>query len=218
MKKATRCFSALICLTMIVGSVSLANAQTTLDCPEDGSGGPPPAVGGPSMAWQGLGVRTSTVEVDVALTSRRSTGPQTRVVDGYGEAVYGQRVDQIAPGSAAFDAGLEVGDVLVNANGYPMDEPALLDEAVEFSEGYMEMQVVDVRSGNLSWVVAEPQVPYAAQVTNTSARRRGQNLQRSRTDANRSNRRNGQQAFSTNQNRVQRAQRKPPTRRRRGRR
>jgi membrane-associated protease RseP (regulator of RpoE activity) len=85
-------------------------------------------------------------------------------VPGYGEQVYGQRINNIVPNSPAFHAGLEPGDILVNANGIALDSDEILRAAIAESEGYMEIQVLDSRSGAMVWVVAEtdPQNPVPA--------------------------------------------------------
>jgi len=111
-----------------------------------------------------LGVYTSTVDISLPGAGPVDGGPQTRVVPGYGEPAYGQRVNNIVPNSPAFHAGLEPGDILVNANGIALDSEEILRAAIAESEGYMEMQVLDSRSGQLVWVVAEtdPQNPVPA--------------------------------------------------------
>jgi membrane-associated protease RseP (regulator of RpoE activity) len=76
-------------------------------------------------------------------------------VPGYGEQVYGQRINRIVPNSPAFHAGLEAGDVIINANGYAMDSRQQLQAAINTSQGYLEMQVLDSRSHQLVWVVAQ---------------------------------------------------------------
>ena len=106
-----------------------------------------------------LGVYTSTVPVDLGNTGSqpmaRSNRIETRVVPGYGESVYGQRINQIVPNSPAFHAGLEPGDIILDANGYPMDSKQDLSAAIQASQGYLEMKVLDGRSGQLMWVVAQ---------------------------------------------------------------
>ncbi len=114
-----------------------------------------------------LGVYTSTVPVDIYGGSGEeqpvaaSSDNRAFVVPGYGDAVYGQRINKIVPNSPAFHAGLEPGDIIVDANGLPMDSKEDLVAAVQASAGYLEMKVLDGRSGNLVWVVAEtdPQDP-----------------------------------------------------------
>ena len=110
-----------------------------------------------------LGVYTSTVPLDnfgggidpvqqpMAATSRA----EVRVVPGYGETVYGQRINQVVPNSPAFHAGLEPGDIIVDANGVPTESKQDLVAAIQGSQGYLEMKVLDGRSGQLVWVAAE---------------------------------------------------------------
>ncbi|MEX0937843.1 MAG: PDZ domain-containing protein [Pirellulales bacterium] len=102
-----------------------------------------------------LGVYTSTVPVGQG--GAVASGPQVRVVPGYEQQVYGQRVNNIVPNSPAFHAGLEPGDVIINANGYSMDSDQHLRAAIADSQGYLEMQILDSRSGQIVLVVAEPE-------------------------------------------------------------
>jgi hypothetical protein len=102
-----------------------------------------------------LGVYTSTVAISQPDAGPVDGGPQAYVVPGYGEPVYGQRINRIVPNSPAFHAGLEPGDTLINANGTAMESEEILRAAIAQSEGYMELQVLDGRSGQLVWVVAE---------------------------------------------------------------
>jgi membrane-associated protease RseP (regulator of RpoE activity) len=123
-----------------------------------------------------LGVYTSTVAISLPGAGPVDGGPQAYVVPGYGEQVYGQRVNQIVPNSPAFHAGLEPGDILVNANGTAMESEDILRAAIAQSEGYMELQVLDSRSGQLVWVVAETDaqnsVPMVASSGNLNAARK----------------------------------------------
>jgi membrane-associated protease RseP (regulator of RpoE activity) len=129
----------------------------------------------PAPASYFLGVYTSTVAVSLP-GGGAADGPQAYVVPGYGEQVYGQRINNIVPNSPAFHAGLEPGDILVNANGIALDSDEILRGAIAESEGYMELQVLDSRSGALVWVVAEtdPQssVPMVASSGNLNAARK----------------------------------------------
>jgi membrane-associated protease RseP (regulator of RpoE activity) len=122
-----------------------------------------------------LGVYTSTVAVGIPGGEATGEGPQAYVVPGYGEQAYGQRINSIVSNSPAFHAGLEPGDILVNANGIALDSDEILRAAIAQSEGYMEMQVLDSRSGALVWVVAEtdPQnsVPAVASSSNLNTAR-----------------------------------------------
>jgi membrane-associated protease RseP (regulator of RpoE activity) len=141
-------------------------------CPEPGFR-PLPAPA-PAPVSYFLGVYTSTVAVSLP-GGGAADGPQVYVVPGYGEQVYGQCINNIVPNSPAFHAGLEPGDILVNANGVALDSDEILRGAIAQSEGYMELQVLDSRSGALVWVVAEtdPQnaVPAVATSSNLSTAR-----------------------------------------------
>ncbi len=102
-----------------------------------------------------LGVQARTVTVDGSTpieASNQRVG--VRVAPGYGEAVYGQLIVSVAPDSPAYHAGLEPGDIIVDANGVPMDNGQNLSYAVQNSGGRLEMKVVDVRTNQLTWVVA----------------------------------------------------------------
>jgi membrane-associated protease RseP (regulator of RpoE activity) len=131
--------------------------------PEPGFRPLPAPAPAPAPASYFLGVYTSTVAVSLP-GGGAADGPQAYVVPGYGEQVYGQRINSIVPNSPAFHAGLEPGDILVNANGIALDSDEILRGAIAESEGYMELQVLDSRSGALVWVVAEtdPQSPVPA--------------------------------------------------------
>jgi membrane-associated protease RseP (regulator of RpoE activity) len=105
-----------------------------------------------------LGVYTSTVQVSPGNAGQPVSGPQTYVAPGYGQAVYGQRVNQIVPNSPAFHAGLEPGDIIIHANGIPMNSRLHLRSAINSSQGRLQMQVIDGRTGQLTWVVAETEL------------------------------------------------------------
>ena len=71
-----------------------------------------------------------------------------------GQTVYGQRINTVVPHSPAYHAGLEPGDIIADANGRAMDSPHALRMAIQQSQGYLEMKVLDSRTGRLTWVVA----------------------------------------------------------------
>jgi membrane-associated protease RseP (regulator of RpoE activity) len=105
-----------------------------------------------------LGVTTTTVPVGQGVGQQpvysTQGGSQTRVAPGYGQPVDGQLVTRVIPNSPAFHAGLEVGDILLDANGYPLDSREDLIAAIQNSQGYLEIKVIDGRTNQLAWVVA----------------------------------------------------------------
>lgn len=160
---------SLLALIALVSLAPLASAQQTFCPPTD------PILPGPGPVTDGyfLGVKVSTVPVDLygggGGGGGEESGPVTMVVPGAGETVYGQRINYIVPNSPAYNAGLEEGDILLDANGYPMDSLDDLQYAISTSEGILEMKVLDYRSGQLLWVIAETDPTntspvYAAQV------------------------------------------------------
>ena len=108
-----------------------------------------------------LGVWTSTTQIDpgygngsggpVALSSQ---GPTIRVVPGYGQSAFGQRINRLVPQSPAARAGLEPGDIIVTANGRSMQSRRSLTWAIQNSRGQMQMLVLDGRTGQLVNVFA----------------------------------------------------------------
>ena len=62
------------------------------------------------------------------------------------------KVTEVEPGSAAALAGLESGDVIVEANGSPVLHPKELDEIVRNSGATLKLTVVDPRSRQKSTV------------------------------------------------------------------
>jgi membrane-associated protease RseP (regulator of RpoE activity) len=102
-----------------------------------------------------LGVTARTVPVEGGQpveAFRQEVG--VRVAPGYGQTVYGQMVLSVVPDSPAYHAGLEPGDIIVDANGIPMDNGQNLQSAIRNSNGRVEMKVLDVRTNNITWVVA----------------------------------------------------------------
>jgi membrane-associated protease RseP (regulator of RpoE activity) len=136
----------------------------------------PGPVPSPAPSSYFLGVYTSTVAISLPGDGPADGGPQAYVVPGYGEPVYGQRINRVVPNSPAFHAGLEPGDIVVNANGSAMESEEIMRAAIAQSEGYMELQVLDSRSGQLVWVVAETDaqnsVPMVASSGNLNAARK----------------------------------------------
>lgn len=142
-----------VALTACLAASTFTTASAQCTTPNPGYG-PAPL---PQPAPLYFGVRAKTVPVDTSAAVETFTTSKytTRVAPGYGEAVYGQMIVGIAPDSAAYHAGLEVGDVIIDANGIPMDSGQNLVQAVQSSGGYLEMKVLDVNSNQIVWVVAD---------------------------------------------------------------
>ena len=117
-----------------------------------------------------------------------SGGYQTRVAPGYGSTVYGQRINQIVPNSPAFHAGLEPGDIILDANGTPMDSREDLIAAIQNSQGYLEMKVVDRNTGGIQWVVAQTDPQNTNPVYSTQTNRNRNGFQGGNSEASRNNR------------------------------
>ena len=61
----------------------------------------------------------------------------------------GVRINSVTPNSPAAAAGLEPGDVLVEANSRPLESLALFDLAMAQSRGTLNLKVVNVRTGGI---------------------------------------------------------------------
>ncbi len=61
----------------------------------------------------------------------------------------GERVDRVSPGSAAARAGLEVGDIIISVNSQGISSANSLRQAIASSGSTMQMQVVNVRDGQV---------------------------------------------------------------------
>ena len=61
----------------------------------------------------------------------------------------GERVDRVSPGSAAARAGLEVGDIIISVNSQGISNANSLRQAIASSDSTMQMQVVNVRDGQV---------------------------------------------------------------------
>ena len=175
MKTRTLSLVALIAAASLnLVSPSLAqNYKTRCSQPQPCPG---PELPGPVAASYFLGVYTSTAPVSGYNPQpvANGGGNAALVVPGYGETVHGQSIDQVVSNSPAYHAGLEPGDIIVSANGYSMESKEDLVAAIQYSEGYLEMQVLDSRSGELQWVVAEPEAQGTTPVL-TSQRRQSSN-------------------------------------------
>ena len=130
--------AALIVATTILSPVQAQQCKTRCTNPN-----PSPS---PVYSDYFLGVYTSTVPVDSNTTVPQpvaaSGGNQVYVVPGYGEPVYGQRINRVVPNSPAYHAGLEPGDIILDANGYAMDSRADLIAAIQQSQGYLQIKVL----------------------------------------------------------------------------
>lgn len=107
--------------------------------PGPGPGPPvPPFPPGPTPPSYTLGVVTSPTVVG----SVPVPGQGTTVL----RPIYGLRIDQVVPGSAAQSRGLEVGDVILSANGQPMSDSQALRRAIAGSGGVLNLVLRDVRN------------------------------------------------------------------------
>lgn len=70
---------------------------------------------------------------------------------------YGQRVNSVVPGSPAAQIGLEPGDILVTGNNIPLSSKQSLLRAINSSGGYLQLQVINVRTGQMTPLTAYPQ-------------------------------------------------------------
>ena len=62
---------------------------------------------------------------------------------------FGQQVTQVTSGSAAQRAGLEAGDIIVAANGTPVQSQETLRQVIQNSGSQMFLKVINVRNGRL---------------------------------------------------------------------
>lgn len=69
---------------------------------------------------------------------------------------YGLRITSVTPGSAAAQAGLEVGDTILTANNVSTGTIADLQQALANSQGFVRLTIRDVRTGNYVTVNANP--------------------------------------------------------------
>jgi len=110
-----------------------------------------------------LGVYTRTVQLPPTGPVVGPVGPlavqvQPRVVPLPGPApqIYGQQVTQVVPGSPAARVGLEPGDILVTGNRIPLTCRQRLTQAIGQSRGYLQLGVINVRTGQLVHLTAYP--------------------------------------------------------------
>ncbi|MEM9644606.1 MAG: PDZ domain-containing protein [Planctomycetota bacterium] len=173
MKTLTSTVAVLTCLI----AVSTATAQNSIQVV-------PQPVQPPPTGGFFLGVYTSTVLLPhfgpvphVALSQNGPQNPnppqlqvqpsisvqphiqvQPRVMPHPGPAPqqYGQRVNQVVPGSSAARAGLEPGDILVTANRVRLHCRTDLVRAINQSGGHLMLNVIDVRTGSVTRLAAYP--------------------------------------------------------------
>jgi S1-C subfamily serine protease len=69
---------------------------------------------------------------------------------GAGIPAYGLLIHNVAPGSPAARAGLEAGDILVQANQHRLDSPQNLSAAIQSAGGSLLLTVIDVRTQGIA--------------------------------------------------------------------
>lgn len=112
-----------------------------------------------------LGVWTTSVQLAPAYSSvaaapapAASGSAAIQVAPGAGQGAIGLRIDQIAFGSPAQRAGLEPGDILVMANGHSLHCKQQLRQVIRGSRGFLQLLVINGRTGQLVSLVAYPQL------------------------------------------------------------
>ena len=119
--------------------------------PPTGTAGPDVVAPDPSPAPRpdayvlGVGLSPVTFRRPIEEAGGRRSGYRLQVVPRAFRA--GLRVNAVTPNSAAARAGLEPGDVLVEANGAALESLAALDAALANSRGVLRAKVVNVRTG-----------------------------------------------------------------------
>ena len=93
----------------------------------------------------GVGLSPVTFQRPIEEAGQRRSGYRLQVVPRAFRA--GLRVNAVTPNSAAARAGLEPGDVLVEANDAALESLAALDAALANSRGVLRAKVVNVRTG-----------------------------------------------------------------------
>lgn len=115
-----------------------------------------------------LGVWTTPVEIQPAPSPlavvTTAPGPAAQVLPAQGPPTYGLRIDAFTAHSAADHDGLEPGDVLLIANGRPLQCKADLRLAVRTSQGRLELLVLRARTGATVTMVVHPQLRHPATV------------------------------------------------------
>ena len=104
-----------------------------------------------------LGVWTTLVELVTPEEQPAAVygEPTTQVAAGQ-HPTYGLQIDRLVRFSAAERAGLEPGDVLLSANGISLQCKKDLLQAIRDSHGRLILQVLDVRTGQITAVKAYP--------------------------------------------------------------
>ncbi|MFV2065483.1 MAG: hypothetical protein ACC645_00775 [Pirellulales bacterium] len=108
-----------------------------------------------------LGVWTTPVEIEPGpspLAVAGGIGPALQVVPVQSHPLHGLRIDAFTPHSAADHGGLEPGDVLITANGRPMNCKQDLRLAVLSSQGHLQLLVIKGRTGETVTMVVHPEL------------------------------------------------------------
>jgi len=108
-----------------------------------------------------LGVYTSTVRLPDSgpigpVGPVAAVQPRIMPLPGPVGPHYGQRVDNVVPGSPAARIGLEPGDVLVTGNHIPLTCKGELLRAINQSGGHLQLTVINIRTGQPTSVTAYP--------------------------------------------------------------
>ena len=162
----TATFAALCCF------LAAANASAQSFCPVTGQPVSVQPVNQPAVAPQPwinpnptpvssffLGVYTQTVTVPMPGGGSPVSGPIAAMIQPISPQpfVQGQRVTNVVPGSPAARAGLEIGDILIYGNNQPLTSKGALINAINRSGGHLQLQVRDVRTGQIRPLHTHPQ-------------------------------------------------------------
>lgn len=126
--------------------------------------GPGPMPPGPMPGAYVLGVQTVPVSVNVGAVAYAAPAPGFPAPPMPAPATVGLRVVSVSPGSAAAYAGLRPGDTLLTANSLSTNSQFALKQAIDTSNGVLNLTVLDGQTNSvrtLSANLAGPPV-YAA--------------------------------------------------------